>query len=429
MSNTIKIGQPFISHFGDKVRLCSKISRPSGEFELYYELPLEYEKYLCTERSNSFVLGILEYAMYMRYDIESDTPIDEALHYQLTNYGTNILSDNLTALHNIKINIPFTADAIKSDNAVGTGFSAGVDSFYTVLKHLNPKEKNYKLTHLLIVNNGAFTYAETKNTEKLFYEQVKTLSPAAYELGLPLIPVNTNYNDFYMDANVKIEYIDHILAGTPLKIAACVYAMQKLFSVYYMGSAVQLKEFGFIPTDPGFVLLYYLKLFSIPNMNFYGSGTEVTRMEKVRYICGNHVVRKYLSVDLGKNCSGCAKCLRTMFELYALNQLDHYNKVFDIDSFKNHLSNKIGSYMSLKNEKIHGFTQETVNMCKKNNVKIPAAAYIKCWFFYMPFNFVKSKLKKSNAIRKLYYKFDLDIKLYGEASRAWRSSYFPEDEI
>lgn len=63
MTNIITIGTPYIAHIDEKVRLCSKVKKPSGEIELYYEFPAEYEKYLCTERSDSFVLGILEYVM------------------------------------------------------------------------------------------------------------------------------------------------------------------------------------------------------------------------------------------------------------------------------------------------------------------------------------------------------------------------------
>ena len=231
MSKVITIGAPYIAHIDEKVRLCSKVKKPSGDFELYYELPAEYEKYLCTERSDSFVLGILEYAMYLGLDIKCEAPMSESLHYQLCNYGMNILSDNLDCINRIKIDSTYTNEEIKSENAVGTGFSAGVDSFYTVLKHLEPDEGSFKLTHLLIANIGAFTYASTEKTSKLFYKQVETLMPAANELGLPLISVNSNYNDFYLDANVKVEHRDYISAGTPMKIASCVYALRKLFSV------------------------------------------------------------------------------------------------------------------------------------------------------------------------------------------------------
>ena len=429
MTNIITIGTPYIAHIDEKVRLCSKVKKPSGEIELYYEFPAEYEKYLCTERSDSFVLGILEYAMYMGFDIKCEAPMSEALHYQLCNYGMNIISGNFDRIKRITIDSPYTNEEIKSENAVGTGFSAGVDSFYTVLKHLQPNESAFKLTHLLIANIGAFTYASTEKTEKLFYQQVENLMPAEKELGLPLIAINTNYNDFYLDANVTIEYQDYIMAGTPLKIASCVFALQKLFSVYYIASGVQLNLFAFLKNDPNFALLYYTKLLSVPNLIFYGSGTEVNRIQKVEYISKNRIVQKYLSVDAGKNCSHCNKCLRTMFELYSLNKLKEFDSIFDVDDFNKHLSSRIGEYMAIKSERFDGFLQETLQMCKENKVRIPITAYVKSYLFYKPFNFIKCKLRKSRVVRKLYYKFDLDVKFHGEESKVWRDSYLANESM
>ena len=39
----------------------------------------------------------------------------------------------------------------KSEGAVATGNSGGVDSFYTIVKHMN-ESGSYKLTHLLFNN-------------------------------------------------------------------------------------------------------------------------------------------------------------------------------------------------------------------------------------------------------------------------------------
>lgn len=425
---SIKIGPPYIKYMESFVRLCSHIELPEGNFELYYEVPFDYEPYLCTERSNSFVLGILEFAMYKGYNIECEAPLDEALYYQLTNYGMDIITQNLYYMKKIEINAPYTSKVIESHNAVGTGFSAGVDSFYTVLKHLDTQLKSYNLTHLLIANIGAFTYAATEKTEKIFYKQVEVLSKAVSKLGdIPLLSVNTNYNDLYLMAQIPIELQPHISAGTSLKICGCVYALQKLFSKYYIASSFQLDKFQF-DLVPDFALLYYLKLCSTPFLSFYGSGLEVKRIQKLQYIANNNIVQHYLSIDLGKNCSRCSKCLRTLLGLYAINKLDDFENVFDINGFKTHLSSRIAEYFADNGEKKDGFVQEFVQMCKTNHISIPFTAYLKCIFIYKPFTSVKNLLRKSKLIRKFYYKFNLDVKRNGEEARAWRSSYLPEME-
>lgn len=423
MNKTIFVGTPYILYEGPFVRLCSDIDRPSGKFTLYYELPKKYDKYLCTERINSFVLGILEYAMYFGYDISSETPMDEALYYQLINYGPDIIAENIHFLHKTNLDIPFSAEVIESEQAVGTGFSAGVDSFYTVLKHLDPDEKSFKLSHLLIANVGAFTFAETEKTQAIFYQQVKKLSCAAKKLGLPLISVNTNYNDFYLDVCAEKSCENYMYGGSPFKIAACVYALQKLFSIYYIASSFKIDKFHFNQKDHYFALDYYVKLFSTLSLMFYNSGVEAERIEKVKYICKNEVVKNYLCLDLGDNCSRCNKCLRTLFELYSLNALDGYEKALNISDFKNHLSNRIAEYLSFKVERKDGFIQESIAMCKKNGVRIPKSAYIRSWLIYRPYNLVKKILSRSKFIRKIYYKYNIDVKIYGSYGLAKRDSY------
>lgn len=428
MNNTIVIGSPYIKYVNENIRLCSMITRPSGEFEFYFELPSEYEKYLCHERSDSFVLAILEYAMFMGYDIECEAPLAEALYYQLRNYGISIFSQNLSFLKNIKINAPITSEIIESEGAVGTGFSAGVDSFYTVLKHIKPDESSYRLTHLLIVNNGAFTHSPVEHSGKLFHKQVERLTPVARELGLPLIPINTNSTDFYIEIGKDDRNSNYVLGPNPIKIAACVYALQKLFSVYFIASGMQMDKFKFSTADPNLALLFHVKMCSSDSIVFYESGSEVNRLQKVEYIASNEVVQKHLSVDYGNNCSHCKKCLRTMFELYSINMLDKFDSVFDVDDFKKHLSNRIGSYLTEKGDRYDGFIKECTDMCKKNKIHIPFSAYIKAYFVYKPFKIIKSILRKSKRVRKFYYKYDIDIKLYGEDARVARYTYLQDNE-
>ena len=105
MRKTITIGKPYIENNGAFVRLCSEIERPSGKLTFWFEVPKEYGQYLCTERCNAFVLAIYEYAMFTDCDIESETPMDEALHYQLSNYGAAIFSRYIDYFHNIQLNI------------------------------------------------------------------------------------------------------------------------------------------------------------------------------------------------------------------------------------------------------------------------------------------------------------------------------------
>ncbi len=419
MRNEIIIGKPYLSDRGEYVRLCADMKRPAGDFTFWFEVSREYKEYLCTERSNAFVLAVLEYAMYLDCDIRCEGPLDEALHYQLTSYS-NIIPDNLDYRNRITINAPYVSETLPSAGAVGTGFSAGVDSFYSVLKHLDPEESSFKLTHLVIANNGAFTYEKNEVSEKYFFEQVQKTMPAAEALHLPLISVNTNSGDMMANIHVPDRGELHMFGNSPIKLASTIYALQKLFSVYYIASSLQLKDFSFGKCDTYSTLLYYTKLISTPMLSFYGSGTEVNRIQKVEYICHNKIAQKYLTVGIDHKDfrNNNNKVVRTLFELYALDMLDAFREVFDIDGFKKHLSNHLGWYFGSHHEWKTGFPQESINMCKKNHVPIPMTAYIKCFLIYKPLDAMKSVLGKTKWARKIYYKLHIDILLKGREQAA-----------
>ena len=410
MDNTICIGKPYIERHGDYTRLCSDITRPSGKITFWFEVQSEYGQYLCDNNADAFILALYEYAMYKGYNIVSDAAISSDLYYQLESYGSSIMSENLSFFHMIRINAPVSIEKIENQGAVGTGFSAGVDSFYTVLKHLNSADSSKKLTHLLIANNGAFTGCKNEVSEKYFFEQYKRLKPVAEELGLPLISVNTNTGDFNDEVDVEPDATDHVLYNTAIKLASVVYALRKLFSTYYLAGAVPLNKFAFTPKHPDYAHLYYVKLLSTPSLMFYSSGSETTRLGKVEYIGKNKIVQNHLSLELGVNSAKSKKSVRTMFELYSLGILDEFKSVLDVEDFKKHLSSRLGRLFSEEGD--NGFIEEAIAKCKLNGIKVPKAAYIKNALFYTPIKRIKGALKKNKTVRKIYgkYKANKNIK-------------------
>ena len=50
---------------------------------LYFDFEQRYEEYLCPERSDAFVMGLLSSAMETGCDIEFETPMTDRLFYQM----------------------------------------------------------------------------------------------------------------------------------------------------------------------------------------------------------------------------------------------------------------------------------------------------------------------------------------------------------
>lgn len=70
-------------------------------------------------------------------------------------------------------------------------------------------------------------------------------------------------------------------------------------------------------------------------MKFFSVGGNATRMEKTAYIANYPPTYKYLNVCVEKsqNDGICFKCVRTLLTLDALNVLERYSQVFDIEHY------------------------------------------------------------------------------------------------
>lgn len=183
-------------------------------------------------------------------------------------------------------------------------FTAGIDSFYTVL------ELQEQLDELLFIVGYDVDLGvhETSVTPRI--------QAAADELGLPLRVVRTNlrawsskrisYTAFHGAAIIAV---GHMLAGE--------FDRLTLASSHY---TVPLIAWGSHPeVDP---------LWSSPGLAVDQHGALVHRFDKVRRVGHHQAVRDTLRVCIPAagdiyNCGRCEKCLRTMLALAATGDLPH----------------------------------------------------------------------------------------------------------
>ena len=74
--NILKLSKLKIKQTGSKkVRLCCDVLEGDILHSLYYETDKEFEKYLCYERADSFVLAVFPYALREGLDIVCEAPV------------------------------------------------------------------------------------------------------------------------------------------------------------------------------------------------------------------------------------------------------------------------------------------------------------------------------------------------------------------
>ena len=416
MKNEIRISVPYLQQSVGHTSLCVDttwvVNGQAYEQTFHYQVEDKWGRYFVTERSDAWVLTFLEIAMEHACDLVFETPISEDLKYQLERYLIPVYVQHFDMLHEIKLVGPFTAETLPSEGVTGTGFSAGVDSFYSVLSHLHTGMPGKDVTHLVLAVNGAASTGMTEEMDEDWYqEEVGRFKPLAEEMGLELIGIRSNIT---LLSNDRAFY----LGGDAIVTLAFIHALSKLFGTYYWASAYRADILRFDTHDGGYMEPFVLPILGVRSgVHFYHSGSETNRVGKVRFIADDPVAQKGLTVcgqdiDRSKriNCGRCVKCLRTMAELTAVGKLDKFDKVFPVADYKAHFSSRLADELALDHPP---FTTDITATLRENGVHIPFTVFVKKYLWYKPYYFAKKKLRNNRFMMELYYGTGLGKKLSG----------------
>lgn len=329
--NHILIKQPKISgEISGKSRLSAEVSIAGETNTIWFEVEETYARYLCVERSDAFVIGLLPVAMRRGLDIVSEAPISERLEYQLRSTLLPLLARYGKNVHEVKITAPIATEPIQNAGGVGAGISCGVDSLHIVKNHGKDDKKGLALTHLVLNNVGAFGVTGASNQHDWTINLARQFCE---EYGYELVLTNSNIFDV-----VKLDFEqNHTYFNT-----FAILCLQKLWKVFYYGSwGVDFEEGYTVKNnelkDCAAYDILSLDCFSTESLKIYSEGAAFDRFDKTAHIADFEPAHKYLQVCVsgtGKNCGHCFKCNRTLLTLDALGKLDSFRRVFDIDAFR-----------------------------------------------------------------------------------------------
>lgn len=342
----ITIGKPYLREEPGRVSLCAQMSIRNTAEEVRFSVEPEYARYLTDDRADAFVVAFLATAMKLGADIYCDAPITRRLYYQITQYLIPAMAGNMDVYHPIAIHAPVTDASLPCDGAVGTGWTGGVDSMYTLMTHLRPKDPGMKLTHLLVANVG--TLESDHNTELLGYMAEKARSGIARELGLSVVAVDSNIQLFQQEQHLSVAVF---------RLPAAVLAAQKLFGVFLHSGCYEFGRFAFVPENSGYYELLPLSCFETDCTVFYSAGSHVSRIRKLLELSDFPPAGKYLHPCIyvrRDNCGKCGKCVRTMGALYALGTLENFRGCFDVDAFYENREEHFAEILSKKESQHYG---------------------------------------------------------------------------
>ncbi len=317
------IKQPQLIEINGKIRFGADIHKHGKTKFLWYSVDRQFQQYIEPLRSDSFLMALFVEAMHQQLDIEIEGVVSEKLLYNLQHYFMKIVLQTFPDSKPINIIakqvsseqiIKKAMGGVKSGTA--TGFSGGVDSFSVVLDHYqNDAFPAYNLSYLVLNNVGS------KMTPETFKRQRKV----ATELSIPLIRIDSNIDE-HLSTNFTTEH--------QLRNISAVMVLQGLITKYYYASSISYSDSLILADEDGLTNSepFNIHLLSTESLETTPSGSQYSRVEKTALIANNTIVQNYLDVCVNpqgdKNCSICAKCMRTQFTLELLGKLEAFDKVF-----------------------------------------------------------------------------------------------------
>jgi hypothetical protein len=296
-----------LTHTDREVVLSARCKvRKAGWDEIHFRVAAEYGDYVCGDAS-PFATAMLLPAMKQGEELAIEGSISKQLYA-----GMQVVMDEVLKWDLGLKRVAVRAEELMPDEygptKTASFFSAGVDSFYTYLKHKHDLEISQRITDLIFINNG---FDIDPRNKALWELTLKNIKAVADHEGLDLVVATSNINSQLLSRIFSWDYIH----------GACLAAMgqflRKGFCRIYIPSTHSAEEQIAWGSN-----LALDKNWSTETLTFEHDGSETTRVDKIiSCIAESPLALQYLRVcymnERGAyNCGRCDKCMRTMVSLY-----------------------------------------------------------------------------------------------------------------
>lgn len=328
----MRIGRPKIRCDEQAIFYETEVGFSGTARTLWFSVPREFG-WMVSDRCDAALLALLICSMAQGEEIQADGVVSERLYYSLSACLQPILRSVIPTLHEVDIYAHEVERATSTGDAVATGFSAGVDSFCVLADHYyETPPPGFRLTHLLFNNVGSHGFG--REGEQLFRRRLGRVRPVADRIGLPIVAVNSNLDQFYNDFGFQLTH-------TP-RNASVGLLLQNGLGKFLYASSYRSTEVFVGPSDSiAYVDPITLPMLSTERTAALSVGSRYSRVEKTLRIAGIRDSHQALDVCLTGtthgNCSACTKCMRTMITLHLAGYLGRYRNVFDFETYRNRL--------------------------------------------------------------------------------------------
>ena len=365
------------------IKLSCHIEDCRGEKHILWYHIFNIPKTFSINSADAFFAPCLVFALKHNADIRFDIPISENLALTCADiafiFGTQLGLDrhpHIEMTNVVKIDR-------QAEGAV-TGFPSGVDSWFSLKKHLlDCTYPSKRLTHLVFNDVGANSTGLKTREARARAQEV------AQDYGLRLISVVSNMSSF-----LKMSFEQTHTARN----ASIAHLLTPVVDTFYYSSADTYLHAGVFPSKTSaHTDTIVLPLLSNDAIQLRSSGSLFTRGEKTKAILDIDRIGEQLDVCVRHeragskiNCGRCWKCLRTALTLEAFGTLKQFEPVFDLDAYE-----KFKPFFT------HGAAVSVDQLDREPFDLARKAGLVRPRFLYIPGGAAVSAARKLNSTSKI----------------------------
>jgi len=330
-ARSLSISKPLLQ-VNDRSARLSVIARfPEGPQELWFAVPGAHAQKLSSATCDAFVVALYAAAAERGLDVRVDGPMSKLLLHSLNGQGGELLHTLLSRARKVRVHAEETHGQLWGGRGVYAGFSAGVDSFHTLVTHTRPGlPRDQRLTGLFFNNVGS--HGPDELGAGMYALRERRVRALAAQVGLPLITVSSNLHSLLRTSFQRTHTLRNV---------AVALLFQKVCGTFLYSSLVHYRDIKTraVP-DMSYADAVLLPLLRTETLTCQSTGGESTRFDKTRIVSKYPLSHSALDVCVSHrmsatiNCSACWKCLRTELALELLGTLSRYESVFQIERYR-----------------------------------------------------------------------------------------------
>ena len=328
-----------LTQTGQKIRVNAVVE---GCEPIWFELDKQFQSMIDFESVDAFFILYVWIAMERGLGLRVEGKVSRQLADAVTQDIQKMFLALCPRLHDIDIDVLNPESAWpQSAEIPATGFSGGVDSWYTALQ---AAENGTPYSYYLFANTGQHG---KDNVEEVFAQRFAVAESALRTMDKPLIAVDSNIDRIFRERFQQRDVIGNI---------ACALLLQQGISRYDYSSTYAPEGSGiFEHYDMSIMDPYLLPLLNTERIHFFSIGDDAGRIDKLEFISSRDLFSNEIYVCIEKavpikNCGYCFKCRRTQLALESIDRMALLKNNFDFSFYKKiRLGSMIGLFSSADN--------------------------------------------------------------------------------